>query len=111
MVCNHQFSLGVQFIMSTSEEMEDKTWTQEKRFSVSQVILNAVQPGVNHSVLLFVNAIFLLLLLTIVLVIAFSTGLKLYMVLMIIIAFALFIGFNWFVANVDQESSTDKKTK
>ena len=89
--------MGGPFIMSTNEEMEDTTWTQEKRFSVSQVILNAVQPGVNHSVLLFVNAIFLLLLLTIVLVIAFSTGLKLYMVLMIIIAFALFIGFNWLV--------------
>lgn len=67
---------------------------QGNGFSMTDVVLNAVEPGVNPSVLMFINVVFLLLLLTLILIIAFSTGYKTYMVLLVILAFGLFIGFN-----------------
>ena len=74
---------------------KSSSFRQEKRFSFADVIFNAVEPGVNRSVLLFVNAVFLILLLIIVLIIQFSTGYKLYMIILITLAFGLFIAFNW----------------
>lgn len=67
----------------------------DKRFSLSDVVLDAIQPGVNHSVLMFVNIVFLLLILTVILIMGFSSGYKMYMmILLLILAVGLFIGFN-----------------
>ena len=80
--------------MAQSESWRKSDRKESRRFSLSDVILNVFQPGVNHSVLMFINIVFLLLLLTLILIIAFLTGYKLYMVILVMIAFGLFIGFN-----------------
>lgn len=81
---------------SSSDKKSKQEWRPvTRRFTFSDIAANAFEPGVNKSVLLFINVVFLLLLLTIVLIIQFSTGYKLYMILLITLAFALFIGFNW----------------
>ena len=80
--------------MAQNESWRKSDRKKSRRFTLSDVILNAFQPGVNHSVLMFINIVFLLLLLTLILIIAFLTGYKLYMVILLMIAFGLFIGFN-----------------
>ena len=76
--------------------MEDQTRkraSSTNKFSFSDVVRNAVEPGVNHSVMMFVNIVFLLLILTIIIMIGFSNG-KLYMIVLLMLAFGLFIAFN-----------------
>lgn len=60
---------------------------------VSDIILNAVEPGVNNSVLIFLNIVFTLLLLTLVALILL-TGFNIHLVLFSILTVGLMIGLN-----------------
>ena len=79
---------------------EPQGWKKQRRFTFSDVVMNAVEPGVNQSILLFINVVFLLLLLTLVLIIQFSTGYKTYMVILVFLAFGLLLAFNWLVISL-----------
>ena len=63
---------------------------------MEDIILNVFEPGVNGSVLIFLNLAFVLLLLTLVGVTAL-VGLDLHILLLIVLAIGLMAGFNWYV--------------
>jgi hypothetical protein len=79
---------------SSNGETTATPLVEQRRFSVSDVVLSAIKPGINHSLLQFINGVFLVLILTIVLIICFLTGYKLYMIILLVLAFGLFIGLN-----------------
>ncbi len=60
---------------------------------VSDIILNAVEPGVNYSVLLFLNIVFVLLFSTLVIFI-FVTDFNLHLIFLSILTLGLMIGIN-----------------
>ena len=60
---------------------------------VSDIILNAVEPGVNYSVLLFLNIVFVLLFLTLVLF-TFITDFNIHLIFLSILTLGLMIGLN-----------------
>lgn len=66
---------------------------KERRGFLFDIVLNAVEPGVNNSVLIFLNGVFVLLLVTIVLV-ALLIGLNIHVIILGIIALGLMVGFN-----------------
>ena len=74
--------------MATTEKVA------EPRSFVLDVLLNAVEPGVNTSVLLFLNGIFVLLLCTLA-VVAIFVGLNVHIVVLGVLALGLMLGFNW----------------
>lgn len=65
----------------------------EPRGFVSDIIMNAVEPGVSYSVLLFLNIVFLLLLLTLV-ALMLLTGFNIHLMVFSILTVGLMIGFN-----------------
>ena len=67
---------------------------QPERGFVQDIILNVFEPGVNQSVLIFLNLAFVLLLLTLV-GLTLLVGLDLHILLLIVLAVGLMIGFNW----------------
>ena len=77
------------------EKQEEKSQTSgsEPRGFVTDLLLNAFEPGVNNSVLIFLNLIFFLLLVTLVAV-TFITGINLHVIFLGILALGLMIGFN-----------------
>ena len=77
------------------EKQEEKSQTSvsEPRGFVTDLLLNAFEPGVNSSVLIFLNLIFFLLLVTLVAV-TFITGINLHVIFLGILALGLMIGFN-----------------
>ena len=77
------------------EKQEEKSQNSasEPRGFVTDLLLNAFEPGVNSSVLIFLNLVFFLLLVTLV-AITFITGFNLHVVFLGILALGLMIGFN-----------------
>lgn len=65
----------------------------QSRGFFSDIVLNAIQPGVNYSVLLFLNIVFGLLLLT-VLVLAIVTNFNVHLVVFAILTAGLMISLN-----------------
>ena len=63
---------------------------------VSDIVLSAIQPGVNYSVLLFLNIVFGLLLLTIV-VLVILTNFNIHLVVFAILTVGLMISINMWV--------------
>lgn len=61
---------------------------------VTDIVLNVFEPGVNRSVLIFLNLTFACLLLTLV-GLTLLVGLDLHIIFLIILAVALWAGFNW----------------
>lgn len=66
---------------------------EEPRGFVSDIILNAIEPGVNKSVLLFLNIIFVLLLITLIAQ-SFLIGFNVHLIIMSILTVGLMIGVN-----------------
>ena len=61
---------------------------------IQDVVLNAVEPGINSSVLLFLNGVFVLLLLTLFLI-ALIVGLNIHLLFLAILSLGLMLAFNW----------------
>ncbi len=76
--------------------MAQQKQPQEQRGFVLDVMLNAVEPGVNSSVLLFLNGVFVLLLCTLA-VVAVFIGLNIHIVFLGILSLVVMVGFNWWV--------------
>lgn len=66
---------------------------EQSRGFVSEVILNAIEPGVNASVLIFLNLVFVLLLATLV-GLFFFTGFSIHILILGVLAVGLMVGFN-----------------
>ena len=85
---------------ATSQTPEDAplaptaSGSQSGRGFVQDIILNIFEPGVNRSVLIFLNLAFGLLLLTLV-GLTLLVGLDLHILLLTVLAVGLMIGFNW----------------
>ena len=60
---------------------------------ILDVVLNAFEPGVNNSVLLFMNIVFVLLLCSLV-AITFIIGFNIHLLILGILAFGLMLAFN-----------------
>ena len=78
--------------------MSRSTSTQEasgesRRGFVLDVVLNSIEPGVNSSVLLFLNGVFVLLLATLA-VVAVFTGFNVHIIFLGVLALGLMIAFN-----------------
>ena len=91
---------GLLSMTTTSEncvtEDADKNKTSTllgTRGFISDLVLNAIEPGVNSSVLVFLNLVFLLLLATLAAITVF-TGINIHIVFLGIVALGLMIGFN-----------------
>ncbi len=67
--------------------------TDQSRGFISDIILNAVEPGVNYSVLLFLNIVFILLLLIPVMM-SVLTGFNIHLLIFGVLTVMLMIGFN-----------------
>ena len=65
----------------------------QSRGVFADIILNAVEPGTNQTVLIFLNLVFLLLLVTLAGVSVF-TGINIHVIILGIITIGLCIGFN-----------------
>ena len=75
------------------EENKRQTSAPESRGFLNDLMLNAFEPGVNSSVLIFLNLVFFLLLITLVAV-TFITGINMHIIFLGILALGLMIGFN-----------------
>ena len=62
---------------------------------IADVVLSAVEPGVNGSVLVLVNAVFVLLLVTLTLILVFLTGFNVHVIVMCLLSLGVLIGVNW----------------
>ena len=71
------------------------TASQPDRGFVQDIVLNIFEPGVNQSVLIFLNLTFLLLLLTLV-GLTVLVGFNLHILFLIVLAVGLMVGFNWY---------------
>ena len=69
---------------------------QSGRGVVQDIVLNIFEPGVNRSVLIFLNLTFLLLILTLI-GITVLVGLDLHILFLMVLAVGLMVGFNWYV--------------
>lgn len=69
---------------------------QSGRGFVQDIVLNIFEPGVNRSVLIFLNLTFLLLILTLI-GITVLVGLDLHILFLMVLAVGLMVGFNWYV--------------
>lgn len=78
--------------MSESEKKVPGTKSQSCGF-VSDIILNAVEPGVNYSVIAFINIVFGLLLLTSI-VLTILTGFNLHLIFFTILTVGLMVALN-----------------
>lgn len=67
--------------------------SEQSRGFVSDIVLNALEPGVNASVLVFLNVIFVLLLATLV-GLSFATGFNVHILLFGVLTVGLMVGFN-----------------
>lgn len=67
---------------------------QQDRGFVQDIVLNIFEPGVNQSVLIFLNLAFILLLLTLV-GLTLLVGFDLHILFFIVLAIGLMAGFNW----------------
>jgi len=67
---------------------------QQGRGFVEDIILNAFEPGVNRSVLIFLNLTFLLLIITLI-GLTILVGFNLHVLLLTALAIGLMAGFNW----------------
>ena len=74
-------------------EKEAAASNKESRGFLSDLVLNAFEPGVNSAVLIFLNLIFFFLLATLVAV-TFVTGINIHVIFLGILALGLMIGFN-----------------
>ena len=75
----------------TPTDSSDKT---PSRGFFQDVVLNAIEPGINNSVLLFLNIVFILLLLTLFLI-SLIVGLNIHLVFLAILSLGLMVAFNW----------------
>ncbi len=69
---------------------------QNQRGFVQDVLLNAFEPGVNSSILLFLNGVFVLLLCTLA-VVAVFVGLNIHILFLGLLTVGLMASFNWWV--------------
>lgn len=72
---------------------------EDKRGFLADLVLNAIEPGVNRSVLVFVNVVFGLLLATLVTMMVLFMGLNVHVIIMCLLATGLLVGFNWSVVS------------
>ena len=63
---------------------------------VADVVLSVVEPGVNNSVLVLVNAVFVLLVVTLTLILVFLTGFNIHVIIMCLLSVGVLIGVNWY---------------
>lgn len=63
---------------------------------VQDIVLNIFEPGVNQSVLIFLNLTFLLLILTLI-GITVLVGFDLHILFLMVLAVGLMVGFNWYI--------------
>lgn len=84
----------------TTSEIPEETATPSTpapssgRGFVQDIVLNVFEPGVNRSVLIFLNLAFVLLLLTLV-GLTLLVGLDINILLLTVLALGLMVGFNW----------------
>lgn len=71
------------------------TASQSDRGFVQDIVLNIFEPGVNQSVIIFLNITFVLLLLTLV-GLTVLVGFDLHILFLIVLAVGLMAGFNWY---------------
>lgn len=60
---------------------------------LADIVLNAIEPGANQAVLIFLNIVFVLLLVTLAGVTVF-TGINIHVIFLAVIALGLMVGFN-----------------
>ena len=75
------------------DDAKHQSSRSEPRGFVTDLVLNAVEPGVNSSVLIFLNLVFFLLLVTLV-GITVITGLNIHIIFLGVVALGIMIGFN-----------------
>lgn len=68
---------------------------RSKRGFLADLVLNAIEPGVNRSVLVFINVVFGLLLATLVATMVLLVGLNVHVIIMSLLAAGLLVGLNW----------------
>ena len=68
--------------------------SQPDRGFIQDIVLNIFEPGVNRSVLIFLNLSFVLLLLTLI-GLTVLVGVDLHILFLIVLALGLMAGFNW----------------
>ena len=68
----------------------------QARGFVTDVVLSAVEPGVNNSVLVLINAVFVLLVVTLTLILVFLTGFNIHVIIMCLLSVGVLIGVNWY---------------
>ena len=78
---------------STGEDSTLPPELGQPRGFVSDIVLNAVEPGVNGPVLFFMNTVFVLLFSTVV-VLSFLTGFNIHILLFGILTIGLMVGIN-----------------
>lgn len=73
----------------------DSDQSDAKRGFVADVVLNAVEPGVNQSVLICFNLVCVVLLATLVTIMVFLVGLNVHVIIMSTLACGVLVGVNW----------------
>ena len=68
----------------------------QPRGFITDVVLSAVEPGVNNSVLVLINAVFVLLLVTLTLILVLLTGFNVHVIIMCLLSVGVLIGVNWY---------------
>ena len=83
--------------MTEKSQQETPTGPPDKtpsRGFIQDVMLNAIEPGINNSVLLFLNIVFVLLLLTLFLI-SLIVGLNIHLLFLAILSLGFMVAFNW----------------
>ena len=83
-------------VSEQSSPTEDATAAAagKPRGFVLDVVMNAFEPGVNRAVLVFLNAVFVLLLCTLATAAVF-VGLNVHIVILSVLTLGLMVAFNW----------------
>lgn len=82
---------------SPYQETQGQSRHGQARGFITDVALSVVEPGVNSSVLVFINAVFVLLLITLILILVFLTGFNMHVIIMCLLAVGVLIGINWYI--------------
>ena len=82
--------------MYDSPDLQTQSHRGQPRGFITDVVLSAVEPGVNSSVLVLINAVFVLLLVTLTLILVFLTGFNIHVIIMCLLSVGVLIGVNWY---------------
>ena len=84
------------FCMYASPGQQTPSRPGQARGFITDVVLSAIEPGVNNSVLVLINAIFVLLVVTLTLILVLLTGFNIHVIIMCLLAVGVLIGVNWY---------------